>query len=272
MKSVGHSTSPMLKSNRPKAFTLIELLVVIAIIAILPALSSAKGKAQQISCLNNNKQLGLAWIMYAGENADRLALNDNDAARDFTIPSWSQGWIDWGKTSDNTNTVLMTGENALLGTYTAKNTKIYHCPSDKYLAPIQLQQGWNYRCRSVAMDSAMGGGRKYTTWCDAMNKMSDLTKVPPSSAWLFVDQQADSINDGMMYVDPGANGSKGSWLDLPSSVHNGGCAFCFADGHAEIKKWRDPRTVVPVQFTYFQKLLAPNSVDCDWIAERTPRK
>lgn len=92
--TVKEERGKMLKMRRDRAdFTLIELLVVIAIIAILaamllPALNSARAKAKDIACLNNQKQIGVLMAMYAGENNDRLpAWSDN-------IKSGSGKWQD----------------------------------------------------------------------------------------------------------------------------------------------------------------------------------
>src|ERR1700723_3212776 len=109
---------------RRAGFTLIELLVVIAIIGILasillPVLSRAKMRAVAASCMSNNKQLCLAWLMYAGDNSDNLAINSDPHISNFYLgtPTWVTGTIDWTTGQENTNTThLIDSAHSLLGT------------------------------------------------------------------------------------------------------------------------------------------------------------
>jgi prepilin-type processing-associated H-X9-DG protein len=261
---------------------LIELLVVIAIIAILaalllPALANAKKKGDAAVCMSNNKQLIVSWMMYAGDNNDRLAYN-TDPHHDSS-PSWVGGILDWSTATANTNILYLIDDRvSLMGAYTARAPKIYWCPRDVYLAPLQRGQGWNNRCRSVAMDAAVGDGIKYTgfDWSATFwwaKRASDLMNPGPSMTWVFIDEHPDAIDDGILYTDYAVTNGTGQFTELPASDHGGACGISFADGHAEIHKWRDGNTVRPVRYDQSngQQINVVNSPDLAWLAARTPR-
>lgn len=274
-------TKAFVKRFPSGAFSLIELLMVIAIIAtlaglMLPALTKARQKTQGISCMNNSRQLALAWLMYADDNAGVLVENrhGNDARNATNPNNWVSGWMDWGTGSDNTNTLFLSDPAyAKLAHYSKRSAKLYKCPADQYQSLLNRGP----RVRSISMNAAMGDGNKanFANWSPAFffaKKLTELNRPVPSLAWVFVDEHPDSINDGCFFVNPHGAGSGASWKDLPASYHNGAGGLAFADGHSEIKRWLDPTTKRPVSCGDFAGLPCANSRDYSWIAERTPRQ
>ena len=241
----------------PSAFTLIELLVVIAIIAILaamllPALANAKARACGTHCLNNLKQLQLAWIMYPSDNNEKVPWNGGGSPFTATPQAWVTGWLDWGfGTPSGANTNQQYIVDGTMGPYMAKSLNSYKCCGD--VIPSLAGP----RVRSVSMNGFVGDYNQ-TMWTvyglttyRLFTKSTSFAKPGPSMTWVLMDEHPDSINDGLfgMNMPPAASwpGGNNSWDDVPASYHNGAGGLSFVDGHAELHKWRDSQTKPPIR-------------------------
>lgn len=265
-----------MKGGVNRGFTLTELLVCIAIVAVLagiclPALATASGYTKAMVCMDNAKKLALGWTMYANDHNGVLVENyhGSDTQGGANKNSWAAGWMDWTTRSDNTNESLIIDPGyAKLATYVNKDKRVFKCPADRYLAQVQLLSHFKERVRSVSMNSCMGDGNDknwYGKSHTIYKKITDLKKLSPMNAWVFADEQADSINGPCLFVNPTAT----SWVDLPASYHEGAGSFSFADGHAELKKWMDSSTMVPVNISHFNTVTATGGRDWRWVVDRT---
>jgi len=257
-------------------FTLIELLVVIGIIAILaalllPALAHAKARAQAIVCLNNLKQLQLTWTLYVEDNNNWLVPNNPVLFPSQTgARTWALGDIRYGN-SDGTNIDYIIGQReGSLGPY-LKTPKMFKCPADKSLT--KLADGNSYpRVRSYSMNGFMGtritdnGSAETPATFLRLEEFYKVNQVGRCELLVFMDVHEDSLTTCLFTL--GRDVNLELWSHLPASRHMGSGEISYTDGHAEIHRWRDARTLRPVQGVQQGYVVATGSQDWKYVWER----
>jgi prepilin-type N-terminal cleavage/methylation domain-containing protein len=264
---------------RNGAFTLIELLIVVAIIAIiagllLPALAKAKAKARRIQCINNERQLSLTWVMYSGDNNDKLVPNGQSTPGGSTqSPLWVQGTFYYS--ADNLNSDLILNPRYALFAHYLKSPDVYRCPSDHQTITIANKQ--YPKLRSYGLNAFVGWASDSpydwdTRLCAprayrVFKKTSDLVAPTPSELFIFQDTHPESICWPYFGVIMGLPGTE-AFFNFPAVYHSYGGVIGFADGHTEAHRWRDPRTLAAKSSDYHQHHEAsPNNPDLVWLRQ-----
>ena len=252
------------------AFSQVDLLTIIGILALLvlwltPALARTRVTDQSLQCRNNLRQLMHGWRMYAEDNNGVLVPPQFGGLDCFF---WVAGDLNYAANNpDNTNQVYLA--NGVLGPY-MKNPALYKCPADQSLAAeggVLLP-----RVRTMSMNEAFSnygeGWIANNYW--HYQKLADILRPAPANVWVLIDEHPDSINDAACGVNMTPYG--GIWQDMPGILHDGGCSFAFADGHCELHKWQDPRTLA-LNVTYTTLLdhgiIQANNVDVRWVQDHT---
>lgn len=238
----------------------------IAILAALlfPILSKAKIKAQRTTCLSNLRQLGFAWALYRDDNSDYVA---------ESYPGSSAGnpevWVkgDMTKLDEAGNADLI--RQGKLFPYN-RSVAIYHCSADQGVTiggkVVPTVRSYSMNCFMGARDP-QGEAIPSTagSYVPFYAKGADIPH--PEQMWVLLEEDQRSINDGFFVTDPTGR----IWFDFPAistARHNFSYVLNFADGHSEIWRYRDSRSMQVSR----NKTEQPGNTDLERLARATATK
>lgn len=258
------------QTHERAAFTLVELLVVLVILTVLaamvlPAMAGTRTNTKAAQCMNNLRRLTSAWQMYASDNVDR-----------FPTTLMVANVMDWGISSDNTNTALLIDPSWSPIARYVQSADLFKCPADSYQSAAQSAANFGPRVMSVSANAILGRtvtvanqipGRVYIS---SFSKFTQLNKPGPANTAVLLDEHPDSIDDALYFLNVGLAAPNAVWRSFPGSHHNGAASISFADGHVILKRWQDSRTVPPVIYLKSLNTLVPGNPDYTWMNDRMP--
>jgi prepilin-type processing-associated H-X9-DG protein len=233
---------------------------------LLPALASGKARAKRIQCLNNQRQLAVTWVLYAGDSNDQLVSNGMCDPESPLNKLWVQGAF--VHTGANTNTDYMLNPSYALFANYIRSGNIYLCPTDR--DTVKVNNVIYPKLRSYALNAYVGWTGAWDSRLSSsyavFQKYGTLSSQMPQGLFTFMDVQPDSI----CWPYFGVEMTSDVFFNWPGASHAHGAVVSFADGHVEWHRWLNARTLNPTSPNFHaHNDSAPVNQDLAWMRART---